>query len=494
MIKKRNFLLIIPIFIIVAIVITTVFFTSPKENVFLNAKGKGDCKVLKGNVLFAVIFTDLPDYTWVKTEKENFIKRQTIESNILKSEAKNYGVSLNVNFISLDFSTSSTPDLFDNSAWINDALSSVGLPNKDTVNYLKAHYNMDEVVIIFALKGTGRSFALPQTKSKGFECAFIYSAENAFRHEILHIFGAKDFYYPQSVWAFVTEVFPDSVMLSSKNEKVDEFTAYLIGWAETPDTTAQTFIEKTSDISQKEINEATTNEILTGFGQKRLNSGAYEGELLNGIPNGEGTLWYDNGDIYTGTFNNGEFEGFGTYMWKSGEFYSGVFSMGTPFGKGTRTFANGDFYSGDFVDGKPSGKGTLTMENGTVYTGDFLLGYRTGKGTLTLPDGETYTGDFYRGNRHGQGMVNLPDGTMYSGQFENDKFKSGTLTTKDGIIYEGRFNDFDIYSGSGTITYPDGTIYNGNFQKGKKSGYGTVTMPDCTVYSGQFINDKLIKE
>ena len=493
MIKKRRLLLIIPILVIITAVIFVFLFLPEKENVFLNTKNKGDCKIFKGNVLFTVLFADMPDYTWTETEKENFIKRQENEVRTLKTEAEKYSISLNVNFVSLAFSASSTPDLFDNSAWIEDALLSAGLPDEDTVNYLKAHYNMDQVVIIFALKCSGRSFALPQTKTKGFECAFIYSSETAFCHEILHIFGAKDFYYPQNVWNLAKELFPDSIMLSSKNEKVDSFTAYLIGWTETPDNTAQTFIESTAGISQKEINKATEKETFTGFGQKEFVNGTYEGELLNGQRHGEGTFYYSNGDIYSGQFNKDEFEGFGIYTWKSGEVYSGEFAFGVPFGKGTHTFANGDFYSGDFVDGKMSGKGTLTMESGAVYSGDFLLGYRTGTGTLTYPDGETYTGEFLRGNRHGQGTVNLPDGTVYSGQFENDNFKSGTLTLKDGTVYSGKFNDFDVFSGNGTVTYPDGTVYNGSFHKGLKSGYGTVTMPDGTVYSGQFINGELIK-
>lgn len=447
MIKKYKIpFIFFAILIVIALIVSIFLFLPKHQNVFLNARNKGDCRFLKGNVLFVVLFANDDSSLWTEEEKENFLTLQGREARLLKEEAKKYGVPLDIQFVSLACNTSKKLDLFDNSEWIKEALSSSGLPQNNTSEYLKTYYNMDEAVVIFAVKGSGRSFSLPQTNTDGFECAFVYSEKTTFLHEILHIFGAKDFYFPQTVRTLATEVFPDSVMLSSDNKSVDSFTAYLIGWTEEPDNLSQAFIEKTSDISQKEINEATEQNLFTGFGQKLYSNGIYEGELVNGIRHGTGTFRFNNGDVYIGSFANDVFEGFGTYNCQNGGTFSGEFS-------------NGDL-----------SQGTRTLTNGNTYSGEFFSGFCTGKGTITYPDGKIYTGDFASGLRHGYGTIALPDGSTYSGEFSLDEIH-----------------------GQGTMTYPDGEIYTGDFSRGMRHGYGTVTMPDGTSYSGEFRNGEFIK-
>jgi len=64
----------------------------------------------------------------------------------------------------------------------------------------------------------------------------------------------------------------------------------------------------------------------------------------------------------------------------SGDVYEGDLIDGVPHGKGTLTFSYGDVYEGDFVDGKFHGKGTLTLPDGTVYSGDFVEGRHVDSG------------------------------------------------------------------------------------------------------------------
>ena len=45
-------------------------------------------------------------------------------------------------------------------------------------------------------------------------------------------------------------------------------------------------------------------------------------------------------------------------------------------GKGTLIYPNGDKYVGDFVDGEFHGKGTLTLKNGKKIKGKWLNGNR----------------------------------------------------------------------------------------------------------------------
>ncbi|MCY7110994.1 hypothetical protein MK435_09030 [Streptococcus oralis] len=84
-----------------------------------------------------------------------------------------------------------------------------------------------------------------------------------------------------------------------------------------------------------------------------LDGGAlvYDGTLVRGKMNGQGTLAFENGDQYTGDFNNGAFNGKGTFQSKDGW-----------------------KYEGDFVNGQAEGQGKLTTEQEVVYEGTFKQG------------------------------------------------------------------------------------------------------------------------
>ena len=77
----------------------------------------------------------------------------------------------------------------------------------------------------------------------------------------------------------------------------------------------------------------------------------YDGSLVRGKMNGQGTVTFANGDSYTGEFSNGAFNGKGTYQAKAGW-----------------------VYEGDFVNGQADGKGKLTTEQEVVYEGEFKQG------------------------------------------------------------------------------------------------------------------------
>lgn len=60
----------------------------------------------------------------------------------------------------------------------------------------------------------------------------------------------------------------------------------------------------------------------------QFSRGKYSGEIVNGEPEGQGTLIMSNGDKYEGTFSEGTFEGKGTYTWADGRSHSGEFHEG----------------------------------------------------------------------------------------------------------------------------------------------------------------------
>ena len=74
------------------------------------------------------------------------------------------------------------------------------------------------------------------------------------------------------------------------------------------------------------------------------NDNKYEGEILNGLPHGYGTLVYNTGITYVGEFQEGKYHG-----------------------QGTLTIPNEGMYVGEFKDGLFDGSGTFYYCEGTNF-------------------------------------------------------------------------------------------------------------------------------
>jgi hypothetical protein len=98
--------------------------------------------------------------------------------------------------------------------------------------------------------------------------------------------------------------------------------------------------------------------------------------------------------------NNEEYEemgGTGKLTLPHGHVYEGDLVDGKPNGKGKLTWANGHVFEGDFADGKPYGKGKLRWANGNVFEGDFADATPHGKGKMTYKDGRVQEGNWENG-------------------------------------------------------------------------------------------------
>ena len=127
------------------------------------------------------------------------------------------------------------------------------------------------------------------------------------------------------------------------------------------------------------------------------NGDYYIGDLLNGIPNGEGILYYNNGNIrYEGDYIDGKCEGNGIYYYENGHYYKGQFKNDLKEGKGVLYYKNGNIrYDGDFIEDKAEGNGTYTYDNGECYIGQWKNNVKHGKGIIFYKNGDIkYEGIF----------------------------------------------------------------------------------------------------
>lgn len=127
-------------------------------------------------------------------------------------------------------------------------------------------------------------------------------------------------------------------------------------------------------------------------GELRLEDRLYVGDIVNGKPNGKGTLYYHSNDINSkyrmeGDWVNGELNGYAIVIMESYTYEGGV-KNDKPEGQGTLITTDGDKIVGAFKNGSPNGRCTIYSEKygGTVYCnmvdnkmdGEVIIQYKTG--------------------------------------------------------------------------------------------------------------------
>ena len=154
--------------------------------------------------------------------------------------------------------------------------------------------------------------------------------------------------------------------------------------------------------------------------QPVVSDGRYRGEFERGHWHGKGLLVHLNGDIYDGHFHYDVKHGAGTYVVAAtGSVFVGEWVNGEPEGDAEVTFQNGEKYSGQVARGGVfQGKGTYAWPDGARYDGEWLEGLMHGQGRYLYANGDVYEGGFRRDQRHGVGRLVEGGGGAFAGVFD----------------------------------------------------------------------------
>jgi len=114
----------------------------------------------------------------------------------------------------------------------------------------------------------------------------------------------------------------------------------------------------------------------------------YIGQVLNGVPEGKGIMFWKNGERYEGEWKNDNKDGKGIYYFLDGDRYEGNYKNGLREGKGIEYYSNGDRYEGDYRNDKREGKGIEYYSNGDRYEGEWNNNNRDGKGIYYFSKGD----------------------------------------------------------------------------------------------------------
>ncbi|RME01877.1 MAG: peptidase C14 caspase catalytic subunit p20, partial [Bacteroidetes bacterium] len=138
---------------------------------------------------------------------------------------------------------------------------------------------------------------------------------------------------------------------------------------------------------------------------------------------------------YEGQFLEGKPDGWGTFTNPAGEKYVGTFRQGLRHGKGTLYFADSTYITGDWVEGEYMGNSQIEPGRVGCIVGDCT----NGRGTYIFKDGiAKYVGDFRNGMPHGDGVIYYANGERYVGHWAEGNFDGeGTLFFSDSSEVSG---------------------------------------------------------
>ena len=114
------------------------------------------------------------------------------------------------------------------------------------------------------------------------------------------------------------------------------------------------------------INNINSHQELKGI--KNGHNWRYVGQAVNGLREGKGICYWDDGDRYEGDYRNDNKEGKGIYYRSNGDRYEGDFRNDKREGKGIYYYNNGDRSMGDYYNDNPIGKHVKLTKNGEVKT------------------------------------------------------------------------------------------------------------------------------
>lgn len=211
---------------------------------FMNSKNRGVCKAFKGKVLLNFFMVSDGDCIWTEDAVAEFQKATEDAIYFLNYDSDRFGVELEIlcNYVFVSRAEKMVRE--DHRTVIPEILDSLGYSDKyKASSVLAAEFGTDSAALLFCFNRQERSLSTPTTLENGFEYAILYGANEDFRHELLHLYGAKDLYTPERIDKIAARYFSDSVMRVSGGFVLDPLNAFLIGWTDTLNDSAKAFLE-----------------------------------------------------------------------------------------------------------------------------------------------------------------------------------------------------------------------------------------------------------
>ncbi len=178
----------------------------------------------------------------------------------------------------------------------------------------------------------------------------------------------------------------------------------------------------------------------------------------------------------------------------NGAMWRGEVLNGLPHGNGTLTLIDGSRLEGRWQEGRLNGQGIMTTATGYVYQGAFEDSSVTGNGKLSYPESsslEYSEGEFLHGMEHGPHRFVFDDGVVEASEF---KLMSsyGELTIMRPGAEPKKIYSFD---GRRRVPLEDGTLFSGRTKKHSKGdGFGLCKRPESEQIFACAATDGVLSE
>ncbi len=260
--KTRNERIIIRFVAIVILISLMLYLFTVKAYAQLGDLGEprssydlGSSSILEGRCLVVSFYVDTPKNSWNTAEIDATIENMRIACEYLEDTAAKYGSGAEMIYdwsrggdLRRLYHRAKIPFITDESEESEDKLDEyiarwvTYLPSYEA---LMEEYDADNIFMIVFFNHDGRSYAISLDGIDSWnESLIAYTDANpaVLAHEMLHLFGAHDYYegaeYTEDVVLYIKKKYPNEIMLKTKYQKgkitseVSPLTAYHLGWTD----------------------------------------------------------------------------------------------------------------------------------------------------------------------------------------------------------------------------------------------------------------------
>ncbi len=251
---------------------------------FLTSRNCGPSLKLRGKVVIVNILVNDMISNWMDSNCVRMCQ-QEIEyaRQILENNAHRWGAPLSIQQI---YYTVNIPTYANMAAgnWPMYIYMQFGQNSAAGMQaYFERMYGCDEAPVVLLLNNEQRSYAQVAEQVTAYmdEFSVVYRTGGSYNryayiHELLHQFGARDYYYPDVTVRAAERYFPQSVMFQWNGQEIDDLTSYMVGWCDYLTGTAVDFLAETKNITIADVQNALMREQAKTTG----GYGGYGGFLL----------------------------------------------------------------------------------------------------------------------------------------------------------------------------------------------------------------------
>ncbi len=223
-----------------------------ENHAFLSEMNQGPCRRMRGNVFVELLFVEDQVNSWTKGEIDAFYPtyKKSVKDLCKQAQGAGCGLTFTTRVGRYRYSGVLDPNHFYNTQLPkvkSEYFQSYGCKtSEEFMTRRKIEHRAEEVAMIFVLERRFRAYAY-NGRDLEFCVLTNESDSHAITHELLHLFGAADLYYPYPVYGLTMEYFPKSVMCTYEGMEVDPLTRYLVGWETALSPKAAEYLGKLQD-------------------------------------------------------------------------------------------------------------------------------------------------------------------------------------------------------------------------------------------------------